>query len=233
MTQTTLDRAHHTELVDASNIDRSLLALNFRSLQGNSAYDRLFISPQIPRNNSGQVVTSWMKRYSHCAKGGWWCAGLDPLNDWQAMEWGTFKPNLPAKNRDGKVIKYEHPPSISTRLFCLRVTKEIWMQTAVLFKFKLPQEIEVDLDGEAVGFWKWIIDLQLPIVICEGVKKAATLLTYGYPAIALPGINSGYRVSKDLHGNMLDRYLIPELVKFANRKQIGRASCRERVYCVV
>ncbi|WP_295615808.1 plasmid replication protein, CyRepA1 family [Chamaesiphon sp. GL140_3_metabinner_50] len=219
MTQTTLDRAHHIELVDASNIDRALLALNFRSLQGNSAYDRLFTSPQIPRNNSGQVVASWMKRYSHCAKGGWWCAGLDPLNDWQAMEWGTFKPNSPAKNQDGKVIKYEHPPSVSTRLFCLRVTKEIWAKTAALFKVKLPAKIEIDLHGEAQGFWQWVLDRQLPIVICEGVKKAATLLTYGYPAIALPGINSGYRVSKDFHGNTLDRYLIPELVKFANRKQ--------------
>jgi hypothetical protein len=217
--QTTLDRAHHIELVDASNIDRLLVALNFRSLRGNSAYDRLFISSQIPRNNSGQVVTSWMKRYSHCAKGGWWCAGLDPLNDWQAMEWGTFKPNSPAKNRDDKVIKYEHPPSISTRLFCLRVSKEIWAQTAALFKVKLPAKIEVDLQGEALGFWQWVLDRQLPIVLCEGVKKAATLLTYGYPAIALPGINSGYRVSKDLHGNTIDRYLIPELVKFANAKQ--------------
>ncbi|NJR32833.1 MAG: DNA primase, partial [Chamaesiphon sp. CSU_1_12] len=103
----------YTELVTASGIDRDLVNLNFVSLDGNSAYDRLFISPQLPRNNSGQVVPSWMKRYAHCAKGGWWCSGLDPLNDWQPMEWGTFKPNFPAKNQDGKVIKYEHPPSIS------------------------------------------------------------------------------------------------------------------------
>jgi Domain of unknown function (DUF3854) len=219
MGQTNLDRAHHTELVTASNIDRELVTLNFESLQGNSAYDRLFISPQIPRNNSGQVIPSWMRRYKHCAKGGWWCSGLDPLNNWQSMEWGTFKPNSPAKNQDGKIIKYEHPPNISTRLFCLRVTKEIWTQTATLFKVKLPAKIEVNLHGEAVGFWQWIVDRQIPIVLCEGVKKAATLLAYGYPAIALPGINSGYRVIRDLHGNTTGRKLIPELGIFANKKQ--------------
>ncbi len=210
---------HYTELVTASGIDRDLVTLNFTSLDGNSAYDRLFISPQLPRNNSGQVIPSWMRRYSHCAKGGWWCNGLDPLNDWQPMEWGTFKPNSPAKNQDGKIIKYEHPPSVSTRLFCLRVTKEIWTQTASIFKAKLPKKIEVDRQGEALGFWQWILEKQIPIVLCEGVKKAATLLTYGYPAIALAGINSGYRAIRDLQGNTSGRNLIPELLVFANRRQ--------------
>jgi Domain of unknown function (DUF3854) len=210
---------HYTELVTASGIDRDLVTLNFTSLDGNSAYDRLFISLQLPRNNSGQVIPSWMRRYSHCAKGGWWCSGLDPLNDWQPMEWGTFKPNSPTKNQDGKIIKYEHPPSISTRLFCLRVTKEIWAQTASIFKTKLPKKIEIDKHGEALGFWQWILEKQIPIVLCEGVKKAATLLTSGYPAIALPGINSGYRVIRDLQGNTIGRNLIPELLVFANRRQ--------------
>jgi Domain of unknown function (DUF3854) len=219
MVQTDLDYSHYIELVNNSSIDRSLVILNFRSLHDNSAYDRLFISPQIPRNNSGQVIPSWMRRYHHCAKGGWWCSGLDPFNNWQSMEWGTFKPDLPAKDRDEKVIKYEHPPQVSTRLFCLRVTKEIWKQTAILFKAKLPPEIKIDLHGEAIGFWQWIVDCQIPIVICEGVKKAATLLTYGYPAIALPGINSGYRVVRDFLGNAIGRNLIPELEVFANRRQ--------------
>lgn len=219
MRQSDLHPSHYTELVTNSGIDCELVTLNFASLEGHTAYDRLFISPQLPRNNSGQVIPSWMRRYHHCAQGGWWCSGLDPLNDWQPMEWGTFKPNVPIKNQDGKIVKYEHPPNISTRLFCLRVTKEIWTQTASLFKAKLPNKIEVDRHGEALGFWQWILARQIPIVICEGVKKAATLLTYGYPALALPGINSGYRVVRDLQGNTIDRNPIAELVKFANHRQ--------------
>jgi Domain of unknown function (DUF3854) len=219
MGQSGLHPVHHTELVTASGIDRALVALNFISLEKNSVYDRLFTSPQIPRNNSGQVIPSWMKRYAHCAKGGWWCSGLDPLNNWQPMEWGTFKPKSPAKSQDGKIIKYEHPPSVQTRLFCLRVTPEIWAKTASLFKGKLPAKIETDLNGAAIGFWQWVLDRQIPIVICEGVKKAATLLTHGYPAIALPGINSGYRVVRDFQGNTIGRNLIPELAVFANQRQ--------------
>ncbi len=219
MGQSGLHPVHYTELVTASGIDRALVALNFTSLDGNSAYDRLFISPQIPRNNSGQVIPSWMRRYTHCAKGGWWCSGLDPLNNWQPMEWGTFKPKVPAKSQDGKIIKYEHPPNVQTRLFCLRITSEIWTKTANLFKSKLPSKIEIDSDGEAIGFWQWVLDRQIPIIICEGVKKAATLLTHGYPAIALPGINSGYRVVKDFQGNTIGRNLIPELAVFANPRQ--------------
>ncbi len=219
MGQSDLHPIHHTELVTASGIDRALVGLNFISLDGNSAYDRLFISPQIPRNNSGQVIPSWMRRYAHCIQGGWWCSGLDPLNKWQPMEWGTFKPKLPAKNSEGKVIKYEHPPHVPTRLFCLRVTSEIWTKTANLFRSKLPLQIDIDRHGEAIGFWQWVIEQQIPIVICEGVKKAATLLTYGYPAIALPGINSGYRVIRDLQGNIIGRNLIPELAVFASQKQ--------------
>jgi hypothetical protein len=224
MRQSDLHSNHYTELVIASGIDRDLVALNFRSVEGNSAYDRLFISPQLPRTNNGQVTPSWMRRYRHCAKGGWWCAGLDPSNNWQPMEWGTFKPNCPTKGRDGKVIKYEHPPNISTRLFCLRVTKEVWVKTANLFKSELPEIIEIDKCGSATDFWQWVIDRQLPIIICEGVKKAATLLTYGYPAIALPGINSGYRAIRDVRGNTIDRNLIDELLIIAN-------SCQEISIC--
>jgi hypothetical protein len=219
MGPTSLDPNHYTELVNDSNIDRALVTLNFGSLVGNSAYDRLLISPQIPRSNNGQIKPSWMRRYQHCAQGGWWCGGLDPLNDWKPMDWGTFKPDLPAKNRDGKVIKYEHPPQVPTRLFCLRITKGIWIQTANLFKATLPEKIEVDSCGESIGFWQWVIDFKIPIVICEGVKKAATLLTCGYPAIALPGINSGYRIIRDFQDNPIGRKLIPELAKFANRHQ--------------
>ncbi len=217
MGQSALNPIHQSELIGESGIHPSLLSLNFISIEGNSTYDRLLISPDLPRNNIGQITPSWMRRYSHCSKGGWWCSGLDPLNNWQPMEWGTFKPDFPVKNQDDKLIKYEHPPQIPTRLFCLRVTRSIWELTAKLFKGKFPTEIEIDCSGAAVGYWQWILDLEIPIVICEGVKKAATLLSYGYPAIALPGINSGYRVNRDIYGNPIGRNLIPELAVFANR----------------
>ncbi|MHC5831897.1 MAG: DUF3854 domain-containing protein, partial [Nostoc sp.] len=74
-------------------------------------------------------------------------------------------------------------------------------------------------DGEAEGFWQWVIQQNIPLIICEGVKKAATVLTQGYVAIAIPGITSGYRVVKDEFGKVTRRQLIPDLGAFAITKR--------------
>lgn len=87
-----------------------------------NAYQYLLISEQLPRTNTGMIKSSWLQRYSHITAGAWWCSGRDPLKNWQKMEWGCFKPTQPRQNKDGKYIKYEHPPSTATRVFCLRVT---------------------------------------------------------------------------------------------------------------
>jgi hypothetical protein len=49
-----------------------------------------------------------------------------------------------------------------------------------------------------------------PIVITEGEKKAAALISRGYAAIGLPGINSGYRVTERGTGNETRRHTISE-----------------------
>jgi len=50
-----------------------------------------------------------------------------------------------------------------------------------------------DLDI-ARGCRTWLINHpEVPIIICEGAKKAACLLSLGYAAVALPGIFNGYR----------------------------------------
>ncbi|MHC5832827.1 MAG: hypothetical protein ACYT04_96795, partial [Nostoc sp.] len=94
---------------------------------------------------------------AHITEGGWWCSGLDPLNNWQMMEWGCFKPNQPRQNHNGKSIKYEHPPSTPTRVFCLRVTLQVWQQVAGRYNLVMPDNITITPDGEAEGFWQWVI----------------------------------------------------------------------------
>ena len=121
-----LQSQHLEELIEGSGIDSHLVNLNFSSLQNSDAYNYLLISDQLPRTNTGMVKSSWLRRYAHISSGGWWCSGLDPQNHWQAMEWGCFKPDLPRLNQKGKSVKYEHPPGTPTRVFCLRVTLQIW-----------------------------------------------------------------------------------------------------------
>ncbi|MCC5666440.1 DUF3854 domain-containing protein [Nostoc sp. CHAB 5784] len=210
---------HLEELVKSSGIDLHLVQLNFRSLQGVTAYEYLLISELLPRTNTGMVKAGWLQRYAHITEGGWWCSGLDPLNNWQMMEWGCFKPNQPRQNHNGKSIKYEHPPSTPTRVFCLRVTLQVWQQVAKRYNLVMPDNITITADGEAEGFWQWVMQHNIPLILCEGVKKAATLLTQGYAAIAIPGITSGYRVVKDEFGKVTRRQLIPDLAAFAITKR--------------
>ncbi|MBD2346099.1 plasmid replication protein, CyRepA1 family [Anabaena subtropica] len=211
---------HLEELVKGSGIELHLAQLNFRSLQGVTAYEHLLISEHLPRTNTGMVKSGWLQRYSHVTAGGWWCSGLDPLSNWQAMEWGCFKPNQPRTNQNGKSIKYEHPPSTATRIFCLRVTLGIWQQVSQRYNFPIPEDITINSQGEVKGFWQWVMERNIPVIICEGAKKAATLLSQGYAAIAIPGITSGYRVVKDKFGKVISRQLIPDLAVFALTKRI-------------
>jgi len=210
---------HLEELVKSSGINFDLISLNFKSLQGINAYEYLLISNQLPRTNTGMIKNAWLQRYNHITEGGWWCSGLDPLNNWQKMEWGCFKPNQPRQNQKGKSIKYEHPPSTPTRIFCLRISLQIWQQVGQRYNLSLPENITINHDGEAEDFWSWVIKNKISIVICEGVKKAASLLSQGYVAIAIPGINSGYRVIKDEFGKVTRRQLIPDLATFTHTKR--------------
>ena len=163
-----LQPQHLEELVKNSGIDLNLADLNFKSLQDATAYEYLLISEHLPRTNTGMIKSGWLQRYSHIGAGGWWCSGLDPLKNWQFMEWGCFKPNQPRTNDKGKPIKYEHPPSTPTRVFCLRVTLPVWQQVSERYNLAMPADISVASDGEAVGFWEWVMQHIIPIIICEG-----------------------------------------------------------------
>ncbi|HLO49273.1 MAG TPA: plasmid replication protein, CyRepA1 family [Kamptonema sp.] len=208
---------HHLKELQSSGIDEALAGLNFESLQGNSAYDALLYSDKLDRLNGGRLSSKWLKRYRHIKYGGWWASGLDPLNNWEAMLWGCFKPDSPKKGAEGKPIKYEHPPKTETRAFFLKVTLGIWHAVSRNSNTPMPENIVISEDGEALGFWQWVIDNpHISIILTEGAKKAASLLSVGIVAVALPGIFSGYRQPKDAEGRKIgNASLIPELKVFA------------------
>lgn len=210
---------HQNEL-NNSCIDSDIAALNFQSIEGSVIYEYLCHSPKLERTNTGRLASKWLDRYSHCEAGGWCCNGTDPQNG-QPMAWGCFKPDRPKEDyrKPGKFIKYEHPPLVETRTFFLRVPLSIWKKIAKRYKLALPENIIVDSNGEAMGFWAWVLNNpKIPITICEGAKKAACLLSAGFVAIALPGIFGGYR-SKDAQGNKIPPHLIPDLRASAQKER--------------
>ncbi|WP_233718231.1 plasmid replication protein, CyRepA1 family [Nostoc mirabile] len=83
------------------------------------------------------------------------------------------------------------------------------------FAQQIQLNIELQHKDIQITFWEWIKQHpEIPIILCEGEKKAACLLSMGFVAIALPGIWNG-RVGKQ----DFDERLHPDLVPMA---QAGR-----------
>jgi hypothetical protein len=204
----------------ASCVDEKLTCLNVVPLVGSSPSEYLLYSDAIPRRNDGRVSEGFLQCYAHTIEGGWWCSGIDILTGEEDL-WGCFKPNRPrVSSEGGKVIKYEHPPKTPTGLFALRVPPHLWEKISDRYGVPiLPEDIDNNqADG---GFWQWLIKYRsIPLCITEGAKKAGALLSAGYAAIALPGINNGYRTPQDSQGKRIGKsHLIPQLQKLAAGKR--------------
>lgn len=217
--QLTADQYHELNL--GSNIHPDLIRLNFFYLAGNAALDRLFISDRLSRINTGAVSFSILKRYRHVEQGGWWVSGVNVLNNYQDDIWGQFKPLQPRLSADkGKIIKYEAPPKHPTGIIALKVSQHIWHKTAEHNNVKLffsALALKLRDRNEPMSFWEWVVNHpEIPLIITEGAKKAAALLSQGYAAIALPGVFNGYRQPKDEFGRKTGlAKLIPQLEVFA------------------
>lgn len=235
-----LKESHFIEW-QGSGVHQDIIGLNVVSLEGYQPAEYLLYSPQLKRLNAGRLSSNLLHTYQHLEVGGWYCQGLG--------QWGCFKPDQPRRVNDlntgkTKLIKYEHPPKVPTSIFQLSVSWRIglkialkhglateysqrlqnhWQLPFTLSPAHLLQGYDSLLDSllsqEDIGFWDWVLENNIPITICEGAKKAGALLTAGYVAIALPGINGGVRVERDSNGLKLRSFLLPELERFATNSR--------------
>ena len=207
-----IESKHLQEWLESA-VDKKIIELNVESLSGEIVYEYLLYSRKISRRNDGRLRDRDLNKYLHTLRGGWWCSGIDPLNNYQPMIWGCFKPDFPRKNpeKKDKRIKYEHPYKESTRALFLMVPEEIWIMVSSRHNIPISEEDR----NNPRGFWHWVWKNCVPITITEGAKKAGALLSAGYAAISLPGIYSGYRSPKDENDKPIGKpYLIPELQMF-------------------
>jgi uncharacterized protein (DUF927 family) len=188
---TSLEQKHLDELL-ASAIDPQIIELNFKSLDGEitedgcAAADHLLYVKGVDRRSQGNA------HYLRLGAG-WWCGGgVDLMTFLLMAEWGCFKPDQPRTNNDGKVIKYEHPPSVPIEYFALRVPFYIGAKIAQRYGLSeaySEHQGSSSQDDEDKDFWKWTIGQKgIPLLITEGAKKGACLLSHGYLAIALSGV---------------------------------------------
>jgi hypothetical protein len=209
--------AEYHELAVGSAIHHALIERNFVHISSARVYSYLFISESIPRKNAGRVTDSFLKQYQHAELGGLWISGLDPQNNWQPMEWGRFKPTFPRINApNGKLVKYESPPKTPNRVTYFDIPNCIWDLVALRYNIKRynsPLSLRLQDRLHPLLFWEWVIrHPEIPIILCEGEKKAACLLSLGFAAIALPGIWNGRVGKKDF-----DERLHPDLLPLAQK----------------
>lgn len=191
---------NHLRELQASGISPEIIEANFESCGGEAIIEWLTEAKIEQMGGHAQQyattkVAALLNRMEPVAKSGWRFQGVDPLNRWQRMEWGCFKPDSPrdgfkrgedgAWKPTGKAVKYEHPQGQKTRAFFPAV----------------PSSPE---------YWSQVLERrEVPILIAEGAKKAASLISHGYPAIGLPGVTQW-----NIPGT---RDLIPELELFAEK----------------
>jgi hypothetical protein len=237
---TQIELSHWEEWLK-SGVAPELIVNNIRSLAGTTPYEYLLYGlPDGERRNDGRLRDCWLRRYAHVEQGGWWCSGVEPLTG-EPMLWGCFKPDRPRLDfEQRKKIKYEHPPKTPTRAFFLSVSDDLWSQVANRYNL-LPAYTgglhRFVNDGKftwtrfGFEFWQWVLARpELPVIIVEGAKKAACLLSLGYIAIALPGIFNGRRVTRDESGKIYAESLIPDLELFATA---GRRLIRVASWVIV
>ena len=220
----------------SSQVDPDIIRANVTSLDGDAAYSYLLYAPGLDRNRSGRLSAGLLYRYAHLQDGGWWCNGVDPLNNWLPMTWGCFKPDQPYLDpKKQKPIKYEHPKGTPRGTFFLnlpwRLGKNIadrspdWIRdqfpntnpqptlpqagSSWEDEYRLPERRENAIDP---NFWPWVCaNPDIPVILTEGAKKAGCLLSHGYAAIGLPGIHGGYSTLTTTIGKETLRQLVREL----------------------
>ncbi|MBD2472818.1 plasmid replication protein, CyRepA1 family [Nostoc sp. FACHB-145] len=212
-----LTAAEYHELAVGSAIHPALIERNFFHIEGETVYDYLFISPKLPRKNAGRVTDGLLKLYLHLMAGGMWITSLDPHNDWRPMEWGRMKPSQPRIDwLKGKPVKYESPPKVPNRVTYFDLADCIWKLVARRYNIKRydsPLARRLQDRCNLLRFWEWVIaHPEIPIILCEGEKKAACLLSLGFVALALPGIWNGRVGKKDF-----DERLHPDLLPLAQK----------------
>ncbi|TRU09116.1 MAG: DUF3854 domain-containing protein [Microcystis aeruginosa Ma_MB_F_20061100_S19] len=176
------------------------------------------LKPNTPRNDLDGMT---LKHLGELAKK----QGINP-DGWDKSQ---LIRQLKAKGQKSKQIKYETPPKVATEIFALRVSYRIGLKIAEKQGLKDDYLVRLgdnSLDSEDQGFWQWVINNpSITLLISEGAKKAGSLLSAGYAAIALPGIFNGYRQPKDEIGQPTGpAQLIPQLEAFSQ-------SGREVAFC--
>jgi putative DNA primase/helicase len=221
--QTAIDSNHFQELKESA-IAEDIAALNFRSWNPGNENDldevfSLLVAEPEHRNNGTLAGKSQNDLANTLRSGGWIFEGFKGV---------SVKPNTPRKDKEGKIIKYESPRGTgSQQLFITRVSVRVADKIAEKFGVVRERSESLAPEAEDSDFWEWFLSTDYPIIITEGAKKAAAVVSAGYPAIALNGAWGWGENAKDMFGEIEKddrgkslKTLHPELDTFIDDREI-------------
>jgi len=128
--------------------------------------------------------------YGH--SGGWYVSSCDPKTGMRGKS-GQFKPDTPIQfpDKDEPQKYLSFPKGGKSKAVYLVLTLSYWHQISEQFNVPV-QESDINHERDDLGFWLWVLNHpELPIVLTEGAKKAASLLSYGWIAISISGVWAG------------------------------------------
>jgi putative DNA primase/helicase len=215
----------------ASAIADDIADLNFRTWNplDENDLDEVFtlLVAEPEHRNNGTLAGRSQNDLANTLRGGGWI--------FEGHRGVCVKPDSPRKNADGKVIKYESPRGAGNQqLFVphvsIRIADEIMGKLG--FVREHPELLPpTDIDRE---FWVWYLSTDLPLIVTEGAKKAASFVSAGYPTIAFNGVWGWGTNEKDMfgeiergsHGESL-KILNPDLEPFLDDREIVLAFDRD------
>lgn len=177
------------EFIDGSAIDSDLFEAAIDFIEDTGYWE--------PNELLGQSVSrQWRTRKPH-SYGALAILSHEDSSPWQA------KPQNPRLDGKGKVVKYESIVGSGLRAFLPAIPRSI--------RRKISQRYGVNVP-EFGSFWDWVKDHpEIQLILTEGGKKSLSLLSQGYVAIALYGVDGGGLFNEWIGGEKL-RKLKPELI---------------------
>jgi predicted P-loop ATPase len=242
MTNFPLDNIDELHLAEfrSSAIADDIAALNFRSFDGSNENELeeafILLIEEPDHNNNCTLAGKSQKDLANTLRsGGWILEGYNGV---------CVKPNSPRKVKDEngkwKDIRYESPRGKGKlQLLIPRISVRAGLEIASRLGEEVAEEYRHRIDlsapgAEDPGFWDWYLERDGFIIITEGIKKACSLVSNGYPAIALNGMwgwgtnikDMFGEVEKDDRGKSL-KTIHPNLEPFLDGREIVLALDRE------
>ncbi|MEG4104115.1 hypothetical protein QUA25_26765, partial [Microcoleus sp. Pol17C6] len=141
-----IDLSFH-DCVVKSGINPKIYTLNFEPVSGRAIYDLLYRDTDSTTNSSSGSAQA-KRNYAKCEG----ASGFIVNGRFRQL---TGEPI--AIDKKGRARRYYQPQGKPLEVFCPLVTVEVWRLVAAKAGLSMPDFPAVGLNGEALGFWDWVI----------------------------------------------------------------------------